>query len=324
MRALRFDRFGPPGQLQVQEIERPHSQGGEVVVQLHAAGVNPSDVKNVAGVMEGTTLPRTPGRDFAGVVSEGPAELVGTEVWGTGGDIGFTRDGSHAEYLLLPREAACPKPASLSFIEAGSIGLTYVTAWLAIIDGAQLQTGETLLVVGATGGVGSAAIQIGKWKGAHVIGTVRRETGRTVAEQNGADVVIDLSGGELPRQVRNATGGKRADVIMDTVGGPMFEPCLVSLARKGRLVEISSPAKERRVSFDLIDFYHRESRLLGVDSRKFGVVESGSILAQLAPGFETDALRGPASGIKTYALREGVAAYEAVARGSGRVALTMT
>src|SRR5207248_8314941 len=142
--AVRFDRFGPPDQLQVQEIERRHSQRGEVVVQLHAAGVNPSDVKNIAGLMEDTTLPRTPGRDFAGVVSEGPAELVGTEVWGTGGDIGFTRDGSHAEYLLLPREAACPKPASLSFIEAGSIGLTYVTAWLAIIDGAQLQTGETL------------------------------------------------------------------------------------------------------------------------------------------------------------------------------------
>jgi NADPH:quinone reductase len=283
MRALRFDRFGPPDQLQVQEMERPHSQRSEVVVQLHAAGVNPSDVKNVAGAMEDTTLPRTPGRDFAGVVSEGPAELVGIEVWGTGGDIGFTRDGSHAEYLLLPREAACPKPASLSFIEAGSIGLTYVTAWLAIIDGARLQTGETLLVVGATGGVGSAAIQIGKWKGAHVIGTVRRESSRSVAQQNGADVVIDLSGGELPRQVRNAVGGNGADVIMDTVGGPMFEACLVSLAHKGRLVEISSPAKERRVSFDLIDFYHRESRLIGFDSRKFGVVESGSILAQLAP-----------------------------------------
>src|SRR6266581_6005984 len=134
MRALRFDRFGPPSQLQVQEIGRPHPQRGEVVVQVHAAGVNPSDVKNVAGIMEGTTLPRTPGRDFAGVVTEGPAELLGTKVWGTGGDIGFTRDGSHAQYLLLPREAVRPKPASLSLLEAGSIGLTYVTAWLAIID----------------------------------------------------------------------------------------------------------------------------------------------------------------------------------------------
>src|SRR5436190_1838326 len=94
-----------------------------------------------------------------------------------------------------------------------------------------------------------------------------------------------------PRRVRNAVGGNGADVIMDTVGGPIFEACLVSLAHKSRLVEISSPAKERRVSFDLIDFYHRESRLIGIDSRKFVAVESGSILAQLAPGFETDALR---------------------------------
>ena len=84
--------------------------------------------------MEGTTLPRTPGRDFAGVVADGPAELLRTEVWGTGGDIGFTRDGSHAEYLLLPSEAVRQKPRSLSLIEAGSIGLTYITAWLAIVD----------------------------------------------------------------------------------------------------------------------------------------------------------------------------------------------
>jgi NADPH:quinone reductase-like Zn-dependent oxidoreductase len=323
MRALRFDRFGPPGQLQVQEIERPHSQGEEVVVQVHAAGVNPSDVKNVAGVMEGTTLPRTPGRDFAGVVADGPAELLRTEVWGTGGDIGFTRDGSHAEYLLLPSEAVRQKPRSLSLIEAGSIGLTYITAWLAIVDAAQLQAGETLLVIGATGGVGSAAIQIGRWQGSRVIGTVRREADRNVAHHNGADIVIDLSSGALADQIRDATGGKGANVILDTVGGPMFEPCLLSLARKGRQAEISSPAKDRRVSFDLIDFYHRESRLLGVDSRKLGVVDCGLILARLTPGFEQGALRPPASGIKLYPLSDGVAAYEAVAQGSGRVALVM-
>ena len=110
MRALRFDRFGPPGQLQVQEIERPHSQREEVVVQVHAAGVNPSDVKNVAGMMEGTTLPLarqvaiSPGLSLMARLS-----FSAPKCRGTGGDIGFTRDGSHAEYLLLPSEAVRQK-----------------------------------------------------------------------------------------------------------------------------------------------------------------------------------------------------------------------
>lgn len=133
--------------------------------------------------MEHTTLPRTPRRDFAGVVVEGPENLVGTEVWGTGGDIGFTRDGSHAQYIVLPKEAVRPKPSTLSMEEAGSAGVTYVTAWLSVIEAGGLVAGETLLVIGATGGVGSAAMQIAKWKGARVIGTIRRESDREHAKK---------------------------------------------------------------------------------------------------------------------------------------------
>jgi len=256
-------------------------------------------------------VPRTPGRDFAGIVVEGSQSLIGTEVWGTGGDIGFTRDGTHAQYIALPKEALTPKPRNFSMEEAGSIGVTYVTAWLCI-DAAQLAAGETVLVIGATGGVGSAAMQIAKWKGAHVLGTVRRESDRDLAQQSGADIVINLADKELSEAVLVATDSKGASVILDTVGGPMFEPCLQSLAHKGRLTEISSPAKERRVGFDLIDFYHRESRLFGVDSRALDARACASILGRLTPGFEAGALRPPVAGINRYSLQDAITAYEQV------------
>jgi NADPH:quinone reductase-like Zn-dependent oxidoreductase len=174
MRAVRFDNFGSPSNLKVQELPKPVLKQDEVLVEVHAAAVNPSDVKNVTGSMKHTTLPRIPGRDFAGVVIAGEESLINTEVWGTGGDLGFTRDGSHAEYIVLPKKAVSQKPKTLSMQQAGLVGVTYVTAWLCLINAAQLQAGETVLVIGATGGVGSAAMQIAKWKGAEVIGTVRR------------------------------------------------------------------------------------------------------------------------------------------------------
>lgn len=311
MLAVRIDHFGPPSELQIQDIPEPNLSADEALVEILAAGINPSDVKNVSGNMQHTTLPRTPGRDFAGVVVKGPDTLVGTEVWGTGGDIGFTRDGTHAEYIALPVKALQSKPKTLSVEEAGAIGVTFVTAYLCL-DAAQLSAEDTLLVIGATGGVGSAAIQIAKWKEAQVLGTVRRESDRELAQQTGADAVLNLAEDELPALVEAATAGRKATVILDTVGGSMFEPCLKALAHKGRLVEISSPARERRVSFDLIDFYHQEARILGVDSRALDASACAEILGKLAPGFELGALRPPAAGINRYPLKDAIAGYEQV------------
>ncbi len=311
MRAIRFEHFGSPEQLQLQELRFPNLSPGEVLVEVHAAAINPSNVKNVSGNMENTTLPRTPGRDFAGIVVQGPENLIGAEVWGTGGDIGFTCDGSHAEYIVLPQDAIRVKPRNLSMEQAGSVGLTYVTAWLSIMDAAQLKVGETLLVIGATGGVGSAAMEIAKWQGARVLGTVRRKSDREQAQQFQADVVINLAVEQLRDAVFAATEGKGANVILDTVGGSMVEQCLEVLAQKGRLTEISAPAKEPRVSFDLRDFYHRESRLIGVDSHVQGVSGCAPILEALTSGFEAGALLAP-SVIESYALEDAVKAYEQV------------
>jgi NADPH2:quinone reductase len=324
MLALRFDHFGPPAEMQLADLPQPTVKPDEVLVQIHAASINPSDVKNVAGNMEHTTLPRTPGRDFAGVIVEGPKNSIGAEVWGTGGDVGFTRDGSHAEFIVLPKQAVRPKPKALSMEEAGSAGVTYVTAWLSIIDAAQLSAGETLLAIGATGGVGSAAMQIAKWKGARVLGTIRRESDREQAEKTNADVIINLEGQDLGEAVRAATDGKGANVILDTVGGPMVETCLGALSHKGRLVEISAPPKDSRVSFDLRDFYHRESRLIGVDSRALDASACGPILEQLTPGFESNALRLLTTAVTTYPLKDAIAAYEQIQdrKVRGRAVLT--
>ena len=309
MRAVRFDRFGFPSEIQIQELPHPVLQPGEVLVEVQAASVNPSDVKNVMGKMKGTTLPRTPGRDFAGVVVEGPPHLTGSEVWGTGGDIGFTRDGSHASHIVLPVEAVGPKPRNLSMQEAAAVGVGYITAWLCLIETARLQAGETLLVVGATGGVGSAAVQIAKWKGARVLGTVRRESDRSGVIQAGADVAIDLGVQDLQDAVLSATEGLGVSAVLDTVGGSILEMCLGALSRKGRAIAVSAPA-DPRITFDLRDFYRRELRLFGVDSRTLDAIACGQMLATIAPGFEENALRPPA--IAPYPLADAAAAYEQV------------
>ena len=120
MRAIRFEVFGDPSVLKLVEIAAPAPDESTALVRVMAASINPSDVKNVAGAMKQTTLPRIPGRDFAGVVEAGPAEWIGAEVWGTGGDVGFTRDGTHAQMIVVPAASLRRKPGRLSFDEAAS------------------------------------------------------------------------------------------------------------------------------------------------------------------------------------------------------------
>ncbi len=307
MRALRIEKFGPVADLQLRDVEKPHASEGQVLVQVWSAGLNPSDVKNATGAMKQTTLPRTAGRDAAGIVVEGPASLKGAEVWATGGGLGFTMDGCHAEYVLLPEAAVRRKPDSLTLEQAGSIGVPFVTAWLALVRAAAIRAGETILIVGASGSVGSAATQIAKWKGARVIGADRSKPAKPLADES-----IDTLAEDLVQSVLRLTGGDGADLVFDTVGGPLFEPCLKSLRRGGRQLEISSSG-ERRVSFDLIDFYHQELTLHGVDSLKWDLASAGDILDQLKPGFDSGALAPPVT--QSYPLAQAREAYETLAAG---------
>lgn len=312
MRAMRFDRFGGPEVLQITELRDPAETAQQAVVGVEAASVNPSDVKNIAGAMEGTVLPRVPGRDFAGVVLCGPPEWEGVAVWGTGGDVGFTRDGSHAELMAVPVDALVRKPQALSFDEASVVGVNFVVGWLGAVEVAQLAAGETIAVFGVSGGVGGAVAQIAHLLGARVIGIDRRKPMEDAPAGSILDAFIPLDPStDASAEVKELTGGKGVEVVYDTVGGVTTPAALASLAQRGRLVVISSVGT-RRVEIDLIDLYHNETRILGADSRKLDVVESARMLKLISPHFESGQFR-PLPITRRYSLADGVAAYRAVA-----------
>ena len=310
MRAIEFREFGDFSQLHLVERPDPHATPDTAVVRVHAASVNMSDAKNIGGRMKQTTLPRIPGRDYAGVVVEGPADFVGASVWGTGGDVGLTRDGTHAEYIEVPRASLVRKPRHISHEEAASLGVTFLTAWIGVVEYARLAAGETLAVIGAGGGVGGAAIQIGKSLGARAIAIDRRPLPADSPAAKLADVRIE-STADL-----GAAG--KADVVFDTAGGSMFQTALGLLAHRGRLIEISG---KDPVSLNIVDFYHNESQLLSVDSLKRDLTASAKVLRELAAGFERGVFVAPLIA-KVLPLEEAREAYRLVVEGqTGRVVL---
>ena len=318
MRAIRFTAFGDPSVLELADLAAPALSESTALVRVMAASINPSDVKNVAGAMKQTTLPRIPGRDFAGVVEVGPAEWIGAAVWGTGGDTGFTRDGTHAEMIAVPVASLRRRPDTLSFDQAASVGVNYMAAWCGL-EAAGLKAGEMVLLIGAGGGVGGAAAQIARRLGARVIGADRRAPHPDAPIHGIAEKLIP-GAEDLPAEVRATTGGQGADVVFDLVGGIMFRNAVNSLALRGRLVEIAATG-QREVSFDLADFYHNESRLYGVDTLKRDLVASAEVLEALTPGFMAGDYRA-APIAETCGLGEAQEAYRKVAAGSaGRVVL---
>ena len=318
MRALRFETFGDPSVLDLAELPTPAAADRTALVRVMAASINPSDVKNVAGAMKQTTLPRIPGRDYAGLIEAGPADWIGVEVWGTGGDVGFTRDGTHAELIAVPAASLRRKPDNLSFDEAASVGVNYIAAWCGV-EATSLKARETVLLIGAGGGVGGAAAQIARRLGARVIGADNRMPRPDAPIQAIAQKLI-IGAEDLPTEVRAATGGKGADVVLDLVGGVMFRSALKCLALGGRLVEIAATG-QREVSFDLIEFYHNESRLFGVDTLKRDLTASASALEALTPGFVAGDYRA-APIAETCGLGEAQEAYRKVAAGAaGRIVL---
>jgi NADPH:quinone reductase len=311
MRALRFNQFGGPTVLHLTDLPDPVGTAQEAVIRVHAASVNPSDVKNVAGSMEWTKLPRTPGRDFAGVVASGPPEWEGAAVWGTGGDVGFTRDGSHAELMSVPVEALVRKPDRLSFDEASAVGVNFVVGWYGAVEAAQLAAGEIIAIFGVSGGVGGAVAQIARALGATVIGVDRRKPGPETPAAAVIDHFVTFDpAADAGAEIKRLTEGAGADVVYDAVGGVTTPAALASLAHGGRLVVISVVGP-RAVEIDLKDLYRNETRILGIDSTKLGVVESARRLEKMGPYFESGEFR-PLPIAARYSLDEAQAAYQAV------------
>jgi NADPH:quinone reductase len=315
MKALRFTEFGPPSVLRIEDVPIPQPGDGEALVRVKAAGINPSDIGDVAGRFKKTTLPRTPGRDFAGVVVKGK-QHEGEEVWGGAPSLGIVRDGSHAEYVVVPVETLSLKPKSLTMTQAAAIGIPFITAWESVVNAAQIQPGETILIVGAAGAVGQAATQIANWKQAHVIGA------DTASDPiPGTDTVVNTKTEDLRERVMRLTAGKGVNAVFDTVGGQMFEPALRSLGFGGRHVAISSKG-DPRVSFNLVDFYHNFARLLGVDSYGLTPQQVREIADQLRSGFEAGILKPPAIEVVPFA--KVVDAYGRMATGHAKTKLVLS
>src|SRR6516225_12199632 len=305
-----------PASLALEIERRPLSRGeNQVLIEVKAAAVNPSDVKAATGLMAYAVFPRTPGRDYAGIVIDGPSGTVGREVFGSSGDLGIRRDGTHASHLVVELEAVVDKPKSISWDEAAGIGVPFVTAMEGFRRAGIPKAGETVLVMGVNGKVGQATVQIATWHGARVIGVVRKAEayeGHANAEVD----VIDSSAVDVAARVRELTSGHGADIVFNTVGDPYFQAANRSLALRGRQILIA--AVNRVVEFDILEFYRGQRTFIGVDSLGLSSIATGAVLRELAPGFAGGYLKPfPIQASAVYSLGDAKHAYDAVA-GSSR------
>src|ERR1700761_4560012 len=179
----------------------------QVLIEIKAAAVNPSDIKAATGLMPYAVFPRTSGRDYAGVVIDGPAGTIGREVFGSSGALGIRRDGTHATHLAVEADAVVEKPNNLSWAEAAGIGVPFVTAIEGFRRAGMPERNETVLIFGVTGKVGQAAVQIASWRGARVIGVARQQEAYP-GHSNGPVEIIDASTTDVAARVRELTGGK--------------------------------------------------------------------------------------------------------------------
>ncbi|WPO97658.1 zinc-binding alcohol dehydrogenase family protein [Pseudomonas sp. HR96] len=310
MQALQFSRTGDLAALQLVELPDPVPAAGEVLIQVKAAGLNPSDVKNVLGRFPYTTLPRVPGRDFAGVVVQGPAELVGREVWGTGKEPGFFRDGSHASLLTLPATGVALKPQSLSFAQAASLGVPYTTAWDAL-QRSQVGEGTRVLVIGA-GAVGLAALNLAQVRGAQVLVAVRRAEQAEALRRQGFQALVLQAPEALGEQVQAVFAGG-AEVIFDTTG--FWLPAAVAgLAQFGRIAIIAAPL-DGQVQLPALALYRKGGSVVGVNSLLYDSAACARMLEQVGRYFDEGRLPLP-QGVVQAPLSEGLARYAEVNSGA--------
>jgi NADPH:quinone reductase len=287
----------------------------EVLIEVKAAAVNPSDVKAATGLMAYAVFPRTPGRDYAGVIVDGPSGMIGREVFGSSGDLGIRRDGTHATHLAVEADAVVDKPSGISWKEAAGIGVPFVTAMEGFRRAGLPKKDETVLVMGVNGKVGQAAVQIASWHGARAVGVVRKREPYE-GHANSKVEVIDASAVDVATRVRELTGGKGADTVFNTVGDPYFEAAHKSLALRGRQILIA--AVNPVVPFNILEFYRGQHTYVGIDTLGLSSVATGAVLRELRPGFASGHLRPfPINPTAIYPLEDAKRAFIAVA-GSSR------
>ena len=274
MKAIRVHEFGGPEVLKLEDgVPVPTPGEGEMLVRVHAAGVNPVDASIRRGAFGRRALPFTPGFDVSGVVvsvGEGVTKFkAGDAIFACQN---LARGGSYAQYTIVREDEAAPKPQKLSHTDAAGVPLVALTAWQGLFDKGQLEKGQTVLIHGASGGVGTYAVQLARWKGARVIATASARNHEYVKEL-GADEVIDYNTENFWEKVKDV------DVVLDSVGGQTQERSWEVLKRGGRLVSILQPPNQEK------------ARELGVTAMVFLMERNADQLTEIGKLLEDGTLK---------------------------------
>ena len=318
MKAIRVNEFGGPEVLRFEEVATPRPAPGEVLVRMHAIGVNPVETYIRAGTYARLpALPYTPGNDGAGVV-----EQIGHSVTEfKPGDRVYTAgslSGTYAEFALCRTDQVHRLPENASFAQGAAMGTPYATAYRGLFQRAEAKPGETVLVHGASGGVGTAAVQLARARGLRVLGTAGSDEGRKLVREQGAHEVFDHRAPDHFEQIMNATNERGVDVIVELLANVNLGKDLTILAKGGRVAIVGSRG---RVEIDPRDTMQRDVDLRGMVLPNTPPAEMASIHAALVAGLENGTLR-PVIG-KEFPLAAAVQAHRAVteSRALGKVVL---
>lgn len=307
MKAIRVHEFGGPDVLELEEVPDPSPGAGQVVVRVHAIGVNPVDTYIRSGLYPlKPTLPYTPGMDAAGVV-----ESIGEDVTQVAaGDrvyVAGTISGAYAQKALCLETQVHRLPAQVTFEQGGAIGVPYATAYRALFHRAEARPGELVLVHGATGGVGIAAVQLARAAGMTVVATGGTEKGRASVTQQGAHHVLDHHSSDYLDRLRSLSGENGVNVILEMLANVNLGKDLGALARHGRVVVIGSRGP---VEINPRDAMGRDASILGMTLMNVDDRDRASIHAALVAGLENGTLK-PVIG-REMPLSEAARAHEAV------------
>jgi NADPH2:quinone reductase len=307
MKAIRVEQFGEPEVMKLVDVPQPRPGPGQVLVRMRAIGVNPVDTYIRAGTYpEKPTPPYTPGSDGAGVIEE-VGEGVGEVRPGDRVYVARSISGTYAEFVLCNTSQVHPLPANVSFAQGAAMGTPYATAYRGMFQRAQAMPGETVLVHGASGGVGTAAVQLARARGLRVLGTAGTERGRELVREQGAHDVFDHRAPDYPAQIMNATAGRGVDVIVELLANVNLGKDLTMLAPRGRVAVVGNRG---RVEIDPRDTMKRDADIRGMALPNTPPAELASIHAALVAGLENGTLR-PVIG-KELPLAEAPQAHRAI------------
>jgi NADPH:quinone reductase len=307
MKAIRVNEFGDPDVLRLEDVPTPRPGPGEVLVRMHAIGVNPVETYIRAGTYARLPkLPYTPGNDGAGVIEQTGDSMTefkpGDRVY-TAGSV----TGTYAEFALCKTDQVHRLPANVSFAQGAAMGTPYATAYRGMFQRADAKPGETVLVHGASGGVGTAAVQLARARGLRVFGTAGSDEGRKLAREQGAHEVFDHRAPDHFEQVMKATNERGVDVIVELLANVNLGKDLPILAKGGRVAIVGSRG---RIEIDPRDTMQRDVDLRGMVLPNTSPADMASIHAALVAGLENGTLR-PVVG-KELPLAEAAQAHRAV------------